>query len=521
MPLNTPVHHPSKCKDENGDDFTNTLLNAWTVVNPEDTWEDLAQLVSSFQSLSTSTSVVTSTSTSSVSSTVSHNVLIDQKSPLLEFCIHPQLGMAVNPQTTNFQDTQLSKIDTEPPSVPSPSSILPSSTTRRISRKASKLLSKSSQTKDSHKETEGKPITIIQNRSDLGQLGVTGTVVWDSAVVCSRLLASIHHNDLLPFGIPLSTSSLSSLTHFKGLLDLRDCTVLELGTGTGLVSITISKLVGVRGLVVATDQLKTLESVTERNVELNNLGGNPPKNNDVKGQSGNSSGRRSIGKKGSTSHINSMINHGDFRTPAGSGCAAEILLAELMWDSNPMTLKPQLNQLFALLGSHSDKIHAGDADNRTADLITSTSRAFDVIVCSDCVYNDSIVPALVETIYQICRDSDIRKGIQHTSKENGEGNQNRGPQNIHTNSTRVIVAQEIRSEAVHALFLEQLVDKGFEVWRVPRSWTLHDPYQAFNFSDGGDESDRRVGEGRSFYDTEHGKREHAVVMYVGWLKFLT
>ncbi|KAJ2158281.1 hypothetical protein GGF46_003891 [Coemansia sp. RSA 552] len=63
----------------------------------------------------------------------------------------------------------------------------------------------------------------------------------------------------------------------------------------------------------------------------------------------------------------------------------------------------------------------------------------DLIVVSDCVYHEDVAPLLVHTLKDVCRGG----------------------------RTVALVGQELRSDLVHQVFLEGLLEAGFAVHRVP------------------------------------------------------
>ncbi|KAJ2717431.1 hypothetical protein H4R23_005317 [Coemansia sp. Cherry 401B] len=98
------------------------------------------------------------------------------------------------------------------------------------------------------------------------------------------------------------------------------------------------------------------------------------------------------------------------RPAAGAAIAGELLVAEYEWGRMP-------------------------EDPRILAL------AVDVVVVSDCVFHELVAPLLVQTLVDVCRSrSDVR--------------------------VVALVGQELRSDLVHQVFVEQLL-KSFELYRVP------------------------------------------------------
>ncbi|KAJ2722536.1 hypothetical protein GGI07_003243 [Coemansia sp. Benny D115] len=89
-------------------------------------------------------------------------------------------------------------------------------------------------------------LTIAQNPHINSELGQTGAVLWNSSVVMSRFFAN----------------------GGSGHWDMQDLTVVELGSGCGLVGLVLHQL-GARR-VVLTDQLR-MQKLLNRNIEMNRL----------------------------------------------------------------------------------------------------------------------------------------------------------------------------------------------------------------------------------------------------------
>ncbi|KND02947.1 uncharacterized protein SPPG_02026 [Spizellomyces punctatus DAOM BR117] len=216
-------------------------------------------------------------------------------------------------------------------------------------------------------------ITISQDNSALGRLGVTGVVVWDSAVVLSRLCE-------------------------RGVFDVRNRACLELGSGTGLFGIALVTL-GARTIVL-TDRFDELKHA-EKNILKN-------------------------------------IKEAEER--------ARIQLVEYEWGSDTRSIFQALRC----------KEEAGDEE------IAKRSTQFDYIFASDCVYNEHIVPYLVETFKKFCSESNGGGSVRCAASEASVVEARLWPEN----TTLVVIAQELRSDSVHLEFLEQMVQSGFCMARL-------------------------------------------------------
>jgi len=75
--------------------------------------------------------------------------------------------------------------------------------------------------------------------------------------------------------------------------------------------------------------------------------------------------------------------------------------------------------------------------------VIAPAGSIDLLLLCDCVYNEYLVEPLVQTCVDICRLGSLESV-----------------------ATTVLVAQQLRSDAIFALFLDTLM-KHFDVWRVP------------------------------------------------------
>ncbi|KIX05539.1 uncharacterized protein Z518_06411 [Rhinocladiella mackenziei CBS 650.93] len=82
-----------------------------------------------------------------------------------------------------------------------------------------------------------------------------------------------------------------------------------------------------------------------------------------------------------------------------------------------------------------------DAENLKC--VISPEASIDLLLLCDCVYNDFLIPPLVQTCVDICRLGSSQ-----------------------TKPTVVLIAQQLRSDSIFELFLDRMM-KHFNVWRVP------------------------------------------------------
>ncbi|RKP12473.1 hypothetical protein BJ684DRAFT_20988 [Piptocephalis cylindrospora] len=230
---------------------------------------------------------------------------------------------------------------------------------------------------------EGNELTLhlVQDRGLLGTRGVTGSVTWDSSIALSRLL----------YGQP---EFLPERARPKGRQ------VVELGSGCGLVGMTCAAL-GARR-VVCTDREDMIPHL-ERNIRANAvvIASDAPER--PFGTKGGQSGRKGKGKRKGKS-LDEEAGATSTDTPD-----REIMTAELEWGRG--------------LGR--------DGGRTRGDPLTQlfTNDPPDLLIASDCVYNECVTPLLVSTLVDLS-----------------------GPE------TTLVVAQELRSDLVHLGFLEALME---------------------------------------------------------------
>ena len=77
-----------------------------------------------------------------------------------------------------------------------------------------------------------------------------------------------------------------------------------------------------------------------------------------------------------------------------------------------------------------------------------------LVVVADCIYNESLIPHLIETCVDACSTASTSFNNMHLSQPSNE------------NGTLVLIALELRSADVLDCFLEQFT-RYFKVWRIP------------------------------------------------------
>ncbi|KAJ3109902.1 hypothetical protein HDU96_007066 [Phlyctochytrium bullatum] len=249
-----------------------------------------------------------------------------------------------------------------------------------------------------------KTLQLQQDRGALGKRGETGTVAWDSGVLAARLFANF-----------------AEVKDGERWLDVRGKRVVELGTGTGITS--LSMLASGASAVLATDQLSVI-SLAERNFKLNL-----------------SSLEGALGKDLSASP------------------STRLGFAELVWGRQG-DVQQCLGHL-RTLGLPAEALNNDDGP-----------RYPDLVVATDCVYNDSVVPAFVDTLAELCGPSGAARSVaqSRTGLSDPAPPWELAQDDPVSVVSLVLIVQELRADAVHACFLERLLEKGFRVWRTPADW---------------------------------------------------
>ncbi|KAF9562329.1 hypothetical protein EC968_005250 [Mortierella alpina] len=237
------------------------------------------------------------------------------------------------------------------------------------------------------------------------------------------------------------------------VFDPAETSILELGSGCGLLGIVMAELC--QDLLL-TDQKSVLPLLVK------NLRKNLDKKYFDQDVSSNSA---------AVAHTGSATGSGS--TPAGSR------RKKAMEDSNGINSNSNNSSMNTAKPCHiqvQELVWGQDLDQ---DLIRGSG--LDFIVATDVVYNESIVPKLVQTLKQLC---EVRERARKQIKD-GHGDRFDKLQELlstaettrrdctslrmrRMDKTVVLLAQELRTDYVHLSFLERLEKEGFRMVRMPK-----------------------------------------------------
>ncbi|KAG0278696.1 hypothetical protein BGZ95_003376 [Linnemannia exigua] len=406
------------------------------------------------------------------------------------------------------------------PKVKSPAAraILNSSNSRKSSRAGG-----SSSPRSSTPQPTKKPVVIHQSLSTLSQPGQTGTVVWDSSILMSKFLLSIkglstrcyrteegrrlrqemkenrrrlekqrqqreqvrmleeraerlaitENGELVEDpgnGGPIveepedadgqqdqdddySEDDLETDEEEgdvqeesdKPVFDPAATTILELGSGCGLLGIVMAELCQDLLLTDQKPVLPLLVKNLRKNLDkkyfdqdsLSTLGGNNT-------NSDSSTARRKKDRSSATT-TTAAVGSSDVRP-------CHIQVQELVWGQD-------------------------------LDQDLKRGMGVDFVVATDVVYNESIVPKLVQTLQELCEirervREEVRQGQgEHFDQLREQASSRPGQRMMKMERTVVLLAQELRTDYVHLAFLEGLEQAGFRMVRIPREMMDND-YQS-------------------------------------------
>lgn len=115
--------------------------------------------------------------------------------------------------------------------------------------------------------------------------------------------------------------------------------------------------------------------------------------------------------------------------------------------------------------SSSSTLVSGNVEFKALDWETDTPHPTlctpDVVIACDCIYNEALIPPLVQTSVEACRLKQLESKEDGGSAGKGEGD----------SSVRMpcvsVVAQQLRDPEIFEAWLKEFMTKGFRVWRVP------------------------------------------------------
>ncbi|ESZ90761.1 hypothetical protein SBOR_8853 [Sclerotinia borealis F-4128] len=237
----------------------------------------------------------------------------------------------------------------------------------------------------------GRDLTIYQSPTILSSNrdgGTTGAVIWKITPLFAKWISS-PRNPLLQHRIITPES-----------------VVLELGCGiSGLIALTLSPLLQT---YILTDQPYILKLLSQ-----------------------NLSSNSSTSSNTTSTTTNSKSKSRKFKANSSN--------------STPTAQSPSTNKIIPLTLDW-------EIDVVTPSLTCSvTTTSFDAIIACDCIYNDALIPPLVQTCVDLCR-------LRASSSSTEDGSQSDSP-------TFCIIAQQLRSPDVFESWLKEF-SKHFRVWRL-------------------------------------------------------
>ncbi|WWD08174.1 hypothetical protein V865_006285 [Kwoniella europaea PYCC6329] len=271
-----------------------------------------------------------------------------------------------------------------------------------------------------HKRERGQKKKPPQNRSvdnvvvkvqqDLGMLkskkGDTGSVLWRSSLhLSTQLIRQSTYPTSYPR--PIFNSDI-----------LGKSSILELGSGTGLLAVLLSRLCG---RYTSSDRLENLKLV-KKNCEINGIGI----------EDGSVSLVSNIEKDKDKEKENRLLKVKPNENKSGQGHSKMTTIPEI----RP---KVNLEEIDWIAISQERKSHP----ERWPSSPTQEKAEYDLILAVDCIYNEYLVQPLIDALAKYCK------------KGKGEGNV-------------VWVVVELRSSDVLTLFLEKWLTDPSGPWTIVR-----------------------------------------------------
>ncbi|KAG0089675.1 hypothetical protein BGZ92_004407 [Podila epicladia] len=340
----------------------------------------------------------------------------------------------------------------------------------------------SSTSSSSSQQPVKKPVVIHQSLSTLSQPGQTGTVVWDSSILMAKFLLSI--------------KGLHTRYYLTSEEDKKD----KIRGATSSMKMSLQE-----------QQVRQLEAQAEH-LTVGADGDDDDGQEGDDGASDSSDDELDDGDDQEDSDRPDPLVFDPAHTTIlelGSGCGLlGIVLAEfckelLLTDQAPVlpllvkNLRKNLDKKYfendaqksASTSSSSKKSQASPANGsedsvkpchiqvqelawgQELDQDLKRGQGVDFVIATDVVYNESVVPKLVQTLKDLC---EIRQQIRKQTMSAGGESFGRStvPQR-----TVVLLGQELRTDYVHLAFLERLEQAGFRMVRIPRQMMSAD-YQS-------------------------------------------
>ncbi|KAF9156449.1 hypothetical protein BG015_005173 [Linnemannia schmuckeri] len=364
-----------------------------------------------------------------------------------------------------------------------------------------------------------KPVVIHQSLSTLSQPGQTGTVVWDSSILMSKFLLSIKG---------LSTRCYRTEEGRRLRKEMRENRKLRERERRQREQVRMLEERADRLAITANGELVDSEDegpIVEEPHDIDGQDDDDDDDTDFDDEDEDEDDNREEEKEDKP-----VLDPSETTIlELGSGCGLlGIVMAELCQDLLLTDQKPVLPLLVKNLRKNLDKkyfdqdllngssnnngpITSRKKDRSSTTAATGTSGATDVrpchiqvqelvwgqdldqdlkrgmgvdfVVATDVVYNESIVPKLVQTLQELCQiRQGVREEIRRSQGEHFDQLQEQalarpGQRMRRMERTVVLLAQELRTDFVHLAFLEGLEQAGFRMVRIPREMMDND-YQS-------------------------------------------
>lgn len=349
-------------------------------------------------------------------------------------------------------------------------------------RKSSrKLLTDATTSSSVSQQPVKKPVVIHQSLSTLSQPGQTGTVVWDSSILMAKFLLSIKR------------------LHTRYYLTMEGSKEDKIRGGSGVRRVSLQEQ-QVRQLEAQAKHLKV-----SADGELLETGSDDDNDGQEGGDNATDSSEDDLDdddEQEDSDRPDPLVFDPAHTTilELGSGCGLlGIVLAEFCKELLLTDQAPVLPLLVKNLRKNLDKGYFEDALKSTSSSSSSSKKGassangpedsarpchiqvqelvwgqeldqdlkrgqgVDFVIATDVVYNESVVPKLVQTLKDLC---EVRQQIRKQAMSTGE--EGSFVRNNVLQRTVVLLGQELRTDYVHLAFLEGLEQAGFRMVRIPK-----------------------------------------------------